>query len=233
MNFKKYLILIIITISFSANAQKRGFFSRFENLQTFDQKTFSFGYSIGIVQYDFKTDFKVPYEHLEVKGRQGFTVGILGNYNFNKNISFRFEPNIAFGSRELTFKNLINDSERNREVKSTYLNFPVFIKFKANRHINMRPYLAGGAGFAYNLSANEKNPDDNSRNVFRMFEKTYFYEIAFGVEFYTGFFKVTPSIHGVFNLKNEVIPDKDVNSPWTSNIYKMSTRAVFFKLVFE
>jgi hypothetical protein len=233
MNFKKVLILLLIVSSFTSQAQKRGFFNHFENLQWFDQQKFSYGYTIGLVQYGFKTSFKTPYEHIEVQDQGGFSVGILGTYNYNKNLSLRFEPNLAFGTRKLTFKNLITDFDRNREVKSTYINLPLLIKFNANRHLNMRPYLAAGVGLAYNLNSNEDNPDDNSQGVFRMNKNSYFYELAFGVEFYTANFKVTPSIRGIFNFKNEVIPDADQNSPWTSNIDEMMTRAIMFKLTFE
>ncbi len=234
MKLKKTILLFLFIISTTLSfAQKRGFFNHFENLEWFDRQKFSYGYTLGIVQYDFKTSFKTAYENIEVKSQGGFSVGILGNFNFNKNLSLRLEPNIAFGKRILTFKNLITEQDRTREVQSTYINIPLLLKFNANRHLNIRPFLAAGAGLAYNLNSNETNPDDNSQGIFRSYKKAYYYELAFGVEFYTGNFKVTPSIRGIFNFKNEVIPDADPNSPWTSNIDYMTTRAVMFKLTFE
>ncbi len=234
MKKKQIIVFFLILLSTSTSfAQKRGFFNQFENLQWFDQQKFSYGYTLGLINYDFKTSFKTPYEHIEVQSQGGFTVGVLGNYNLNKNLSLRLEPNIAFGTRKLIFKNLITDIDRNRDLKSTYINIPLLIKLNANRHINMRPYLAAGAGIALNLNSNEELAEDNSQGVFRMNKNSYFYELAFGIEFYTANFKVTPSIHGIFNFKNEVIPDADINSPWTSNIDYMATRALMFKLTFE
>ena len=234
MKKKQILLLFLFLFTISTSfAQKRGFFNHFENFQWFDQQKFSYGYTIGLVNYDFKTNFKTPYEHIEVQSQGGFSVGILGTYRFGKNLSLRLEPNIAFGTRKLTFKNLITDIDRNRAVKSTYINIPLLLKFNANRHLNIRPYLAAGLGYALNLNSNADQVEDNSQGVFRMNKNSYFYELAFGVEFYTPNFKVTPSIRGIFNFKNEVIPDVDPNSPWTSNIDYMATRAIMFKLTFE
>ena len=84
-----------------------------------------------------------------------------------------------------------------------------------------------------NLSSNEDNPDDNRTGQFRTKTNAYSYELGFGIDFYLQYFKFSPSIRGVFSLKNEVVPDLDPNSPWTGNINKMSTRAIFINFSFH
>ena len=79
----------------------------------------------------------------------------------------------------------------------------------------------------------KKNPNDNSSGTFRMNYNTYYYEIGFGVDFYLRYFKLSPSIKGVFALNDEVIPDDDNNSPWTTNIRGLFSRAIFINFTFE
>jgi hypothetical protein len=47
------------------------------------------------------------------------------------------------------------------------------------------------------------------------------------------YFKFSPSIRGVFGMKNELIPDNDPNSPWTGNIDKIATRGIFINFAFH
>ena len=126
-----------------------------------------------------------------------------------------------------------NDSDLLREVKSTYIHVPLLLKASTKRINNFKPFIVGGISAALNLSSNEDNPDDNSAGQFRMIKNTYFYEIGFGVDFYLPYFKFSPSIRGVFAINDEIVRDKDPNSPWTSNVAKMQTRGVFINFTFQ
>ena len=66
-----------------------------------------------------------------------------------------------------------------------------------------------------------------------MTKTLYNWEIGFGIDFYTEYFKFSPSIRGIFALSNELVPDNDPNSPWTGNIDAMKTRGVFVNFTFE
>ena len=55
----------------------------------------------------------------------------------------------------------------------------------------------------------------------------------FGKILYLQYFKFSPSIRGVFSLKDELVEDNDPKSPWTGNIEKMSTRGIFLNLSFH
>ena len=59
----------------------------------------------------------------------------------------------------------------------------------------------------------------------------FYYELAFGIDFYLRYFKFSPSLRGVFSIKNE-LPENIPENPWTGNIDKMFTRAVFINLSF-
>ena len=59
------------------------------------------------------------------------------------------------------------------------------------------------------------------------------YELGIGVDIYLHYFKFSPSIRGVFAIKDELIRDKNSNSPWTGAVDYFGTRGVFINLAFH
>ena len=101
---------------------------------------------------------------------------------------------------------------------------------------NYRPFVLAGISKDFNLSSNSKNIDDNFSNVFRTESQNINYEIGLGFDFYLFYFKFSPSIRGIFSMKNELIPDSVNNpadSPRTGGISKMVSRGFAINLTFE
>jgi len=233
---KNIVAFFLLITAFSSPAQTTGMFSKkpIINLENFDKQRVHWGYFLGFNSYDFKFDYKTPTAvDVAVETAIGFNVGLVGNLRLHEYINLRFEPGLYFNQRNLTFPGFANEYDGLREVKSTYIHFPLLLKFSAARTGNIRPYLLGGVGTALNLSSNSDAKDDNSNARFRMIKWTSFYEIGIGIDLYFEYFKFSPSIRGVFSLDNELIPDNDSNSQWTSNIQSMSTRGVFVNFTFH
>lgn len=205
------------------------------NLENFDKQRVHWGYFLGFNIYDFKFDYKNPGQDIQVERTTGFNVGLVGNLRLHEYIDLRFEPGLYYTQRDLNFSGFDADDEINglREVRSTYIHFPLLLKFSSLRTGNIRPYLVGGVSRTLNLSSNFKSKDDNLQQRFRMKQWTSNYELGFGVDLYFEYFKFSPSIRGVFGLDNEIIPDADPNSPWTGNVASMKTRAVFINFTFH
>jgi len=204
------------------------------NKENFDKQRVHFGYFLGMNAIDFKFKYKnLPIEEVLVGTSIGFNLGLVANLRLSEFFNLRFEPGFYFNQRNLSFPGFTKTFDQNREVKSTYIHFPLLLKFSALRTGNIRPYLVGGFGTALNLSSNAMVIDDNKNNVFRMTKATNFYEIGFGVDIFFEYFKFSPSIRGVFSLNDELIRDNDPNSPWTGNIESMSTRGIFVNFTFH
>lgn len=203
------------------------------NLENFDKQRVHWGYFLGFNQYDFKFDYRENTGDILVDKTIGFNVGLIGNLRINDYFDVRLEPGLYYTQRNLNFPGFNDESDALREVKSTYIYIPLVLKASAKRFGNFKPYVTGGAAVSMNLSSNEKNPNDNSSGTFRMKYNTYYYEIGFGIDFYLRYFKLSPSIKGVFALNDEVLPDDDNNSPWTSNIRGLFSRAIFINFTFE
>ncbi|AXG73332.1 PorT family protein [Flavobacterium arcticum] len=204
------------------------------NLENFDKQRVHWGYFLGFNSYGFKMDYKDdPGVDVEVKGTTGFNVGLVGNLRLFEYLDLRFEPGLIYTQRNLSFPEVQDEYDRLREVKSTYIHFPLLLKFSAKRTGNVRPYLVGGFSRTLNLSSNENAQDDNLNDIFRMKKMTNNWEIGFGVDLYFEYFKFSPSIRGVFGLKDELVRDKDPNSPYTGNIEAMRTRAILINFTFH
>ena len=227
---KRFLLfLYLFFLSTSIYSQRNN--TKISNLQNFDQKKIHFGYYIGLNNYNYKLDYlnnPNSDERINIENSFGFSVGLIGDLKLRKNLNLRFEPGLKTNKLNVLYP---NDEER--EIKSTYIQLPLLLKYSAKRYNNIRPYVLGGLSTSFNLSSNQDNPQDNSSNVFRVKTNTFYYELGFGIDFYLQYFKFSPSIRGVFSLKNELIPDNTSTSIYTGNINQMSTRAIFINFSFH
>ncbi len=203
------------------------------NLESYDKPFLNWGYFLGFNQYDFQFEYKDDIADILVNKTVGFNVGLIGEMRVNEFLDVRFEPGLHYTQRDLGFPGFANEQDAIREVRSTYINFPLLLKVSTKRLGNWKPFLIGGASTSLNLSAEEDSLDDNSSGTFRLKKNTYYYEMGFGIEFYTQYFKFTPSIRGVFALNDELVRDEDPNSPWTGNIEALRTRGLFINFTFE
>ncbi len=235
-SMKKIFAIILLSLSLQSQAQfGKGLFAHdpIVNLENWDKQRVHWGYFLGFNAYDFKFDYKNVGQDIQVKGTTGFNVGLIGNLRLHEYIDLRFEPGLYYTQRDLYFPGFTDETDALREVKSTYIHFPLLLKFSALRTGNIRPFLVGGVSTSLNLGSNSESKDDNSSERFRMKKWTNNYELGFGVDLYLEYFKFSPSIRGVFGLDDEIIRDNDPNSPWTSNVGSMKTRGVFVNFTFQ
>jgi len=233
---KKIIVVFLFLNSFLFYGQGvKNMFARnpMKNKENFDKQRVHWGYFLGFNAYDFKIDMIEDAPPVLVESTTGFNVGLVGNLRLHEYIDLRFEPGLYYTQRNLMFPGFENPFDALREVKSTYIHFPLLLKFSSKRVGNVRPYLVGGFSYALNLSSSFDSREDNSSEVFRMKQWSPNYELGFGIDIYFEYFKFSPSIRGVFGLQDELIRDNDPNSPWTSNIASMKTRGVFINFTFH
>ena len=233
---KKIVVLVLLTFTLNGFAQlTKNMFSKdpIINLENFQNKRLYFGYFLGFNSYDFKIDYKTVGPDIQVKKTTGFNVGIVGDLKLHEYISLRFEPGLYYTKRDLNFPGFTTKADALREVNSTYIHFPLLLKFLSLRTGNIRPYIVGGLSTTLNLSSNSKSVDDNSEQRFRVKPWTTNYEMGLGIDFFSPYFIFSPSIRGVFGLKDELIRDNDPNSPWTGDIESIKSRAVFINFTFH
>ena len=228
------IILLLFIYNFSYSQAKK---VRIENLKNFDKQKLHFGYYLGINQYNFKIDYKQNPEYsTQMIEQLGLNIGLVGDLRISEYLNLRFEPGLHTNKGSIKFNersNFTKESDTLRSVKSTYVHLPILLKFSSKRIDNFRPYLLGGISSSFNLSSNQNSPEDNKNDVFRLKTFNFYYELGFGIDFYFQYFKFSPSIRGLFSLKNELVPDNDVNSPWTGNLDRLRTRGIFINFTFH
>ena len=229
---KKLLFLLLFSPILLA---QEGMFSKdpIINKENWNKQRVHWGYYLGFNSLDFKFDYLSVTQDIEVQSSTGFNVGLIGNLRLTEFLDFRFEPGLYITQRNLIYPNITDPVDRLREVKSTYIFFPFLLKYSALRTGNVRPYLVGGVSTALNLGSNAKAPDDNYNDRFRMTKWSNFYEVGFGIDLYFEYFVFSPSIRGVFSMKDELIRDNTPGSPWTGNIQEMKTRGFFINFAFH
>ena len=242
-NHKTYYLLILFFLFISkVDGQYPAVRERIINLPNFDEKFLHYGYYVGVNSYDYKFEYINDYYRVnnypdvQIESMTGFNVGLIGDIRINKYFNLRLEPGLLYSQRNLIYPDLPffqSENDLIREVKSTYIHIPLLIKMSAKRINNFKPYVTFGISSDYNLSSNSKNTDDNSSNVFRTVSKSFNYELGLGFDFYLYYFKFSPSIRGVFSMQNELIPDYDNSSPWTSNLKNMFSRGFVINFTFE
>ena len=233
---KKLFYFFLVLFSLTFQAQTTGIFSKnpIINLENFDKQRVYFGYFLGFNTYDFKIDYlNTPSKDIEVTSTTGFNVGVVADLRLQEYINLRFEPGLYYAQRNLTYSGFTRQIDANREIRSTFIDFPLLLKFSSKRVGNVRPYLVGGVSATLNLASNSKSVDDNYQQKFRLKPWTQNYEIGFGVDLYLEYFKFSPSIRGVFGLNDELIRDNNPDSPWTGNIATMKSRGVFVNFTFH
>lgn len=233
---KKLFYLFLVLFSLTNQAQTKGIFSKdpIINLENFDKQRIHFGFFLGFNTYDFKIDYlNTPNKDIAVASTSGFNVGIVGDLRLHEYINLRFEPGLSYSQRNLTYSGFTKQLDAEREIRSTYIDFPLLLKFSSKRVGNVKPYLVGGVSATLNLASNSKSIDDNYQQRFRLKPWTQNYELGFGVDLYLEYFKFSPSIRGVFGLNDELIRDNNPDSPWTGNIAAMKSRGVFVNFTFH
>jgi len=122
-------LLLLLLISNWATAQF-GIFGKdpLINKENFDKQRVHWGYYLGMNSADFKFDYLEPTQDIEVSSGLGFNVGLIGNLRLTDHLDFRFEPGLFITQRNLTYPLIEDRVDRLREVKSTYIHFPFFIK---------------------------------------------------------------------------------------------------------
>ncbi|MES2575105.1 MAG: porin family protein [Bacteroidota bacterium] len=240
---KKIVVLILLFIATKGQAQLANrLFSKdpIINLENFQKQRLYFGFFLGFNSYDFKIDYKTVSEDILINKSTGFNVGLVADLRLQEYISLRFEPGLYYTTRELQYATSYfpttdppTSSDKIRLVNSTYIHFPILLKFSALRTGNIRPYIVGGVSATLNLSSNSKSKDDNYEEIFRVKPWTTNYELGFGIDIFSEYFIFSPSIRGVFGFNDELIRDNDPASPWTGNIESMKTRAVFINFTFH
>ena len=214
-----FYILIFLLAGLTSTAQRL----LLKNLTTFDDKRIHFGFTLGVNSTDFgfshynvigdNPDFVAENVNgVQISGTEkiradistltpGFTVGIVTNLRLSESFDLRFLPGMSFGERKLTYNIPIQDindlgNKTFYSIKSTFLDFPLLLKYKSRKMNNQRPYLI--AGGAYRIDISKSGQED----LVRLKPLSAYLEAGVGWDSYLQFFRLSTELKFSFGLNN-------------------------------
>lgn len=161
----------------------------------------------------------------------GFSVGVIADMYMNPYFNLRFIPTIHFGDKKFVFREQNSGEEFETNVRSSYVSFPLDVKYSALRLNNYRPYLIGGVYGALDIGRKKGNPLLMKGGDFGL-------EFGIGCDIYLPFFKLCPELKfsfGLVNLLEKNRPDLvDLELiKYTDALSKATSRMVTLTFNFE
>ncbi|MFM2156493.1 MAG: hypothetical protein RL516_1242 [Bacteroidota bacterium] len=229
-----FLIFSFITASFeTVNAQR----IIVKNQEKYDKQWIHFGFLLGTN----KTNFKVSRAEnllqndsvlfLSADGQTGFDLGIISNLRIAENFDLRFTPMLAFSQRNMNYNmtlKVAGSEVVTKKIESTFIQFPLLVKFKSNRVNNYRFYVLGGAKYMIDLVSQAKVETDEQLVKLKKYD--YGYEIGFGMDLYLPLFKFAPEIKMYQGIPNILAND---NAVYTTSLSGLKSRVWSISFTFE
>lgn len=175
--------------------------------------------------------------NMEATPTYGFVIGIVGNLRLGEYFDLRFTPSLTFGERNLdyTIKNYYDSPNPQmlsvtKNIQSTFVEFPLWVRFKGKRIQNMRPYVLAGGKWALDLASNAKKKDDNTAAYVFINRKDIYALGGVGFDFYTAYFKFGTEITMSYGLFDILKRDKTI---YTGAVNRMSSKIFQISFTFE
>ncbi|HNQ11911.1 MAG TPA: porin family protein [Bacteroidia bacterium] len=228
------LLFSLLVIYKQTNAQ----INAVENLPKYDKQRIHFGFLLGINNTDFKIDRSGDFLKndslyvIESVDQSGFNLGIVTDYRLSDHFNLRFIPGLSFAQRKMNYDVYhlgINQGTEERIVESTFLQFPVDLKFKSNRIGNYRLYVL--AGVQYNIDMVSQAKVENEEKKFIKLKKNdYGYNIGAGADFYMAMFKFAIELKMYQGLNNLLVKDE---TAYTRTLDGLKSKIFLVSFTFE
>jgi hypothetical protein len=245
-----------------ADAQRK----KVMNLPKYDLEPYHFGFILAANEMHYslklKDDFQLIFHEPEMWPERpssdslqlinmtpaptpGFTIGIVGNLRLANNFDLRFVPSLSFGERHMDYqikeyKNGIDSVFSFRKSNaSTFVEFPLHIKYRSKRLNNAAAYLIGGVNYRIDLASQKKNERDIALQEggtitiiegIRIKRNDISFEIGTGFDFYTNFFKFGVELKMSYGLGNIIEADEYI---YSSSVESLKNKVFQISFTFE
>ena len=232
---KVFHIIFLLAVPLILFAQEK----RPRNLPAYDYKKLHFGFTVGgnIMDFSFQRDpGAANYLYGDVSVVQpGFQVNVVSDLRLSDYWTLRFLPGVNFGQREFTYYNPSDMSDVTEMlVESSFLDFPLLLKYRSERLNNYRPYVIGGLSFRYDMAA-RKDYDEDTEVYVRLKPADLYLEMGFGVDTYLQYFKFAPEIKLAVGLANILVdqPASQENATYVESFKRLRSFLVMVNFHFE
>ena len=228
-----WVILFFLVIS-QGYSQKNKINNRTKNLPNYDDRTFHYGFTIGINSASYNvnpSDFYLKNNDsilgINSINSLGFTLGFIVNFHISDNFDLRLLPNVGFYNRNIEYK-FPTRGKIIQEIESNVIELPLLLKYKSRRQGNFRAYVIGGVKPGVEVASNKKL--SNGKENLRVQDIDLVLEYGFGIDVYNPMFKFSPEIRFAHGIPNMLIKDPNI---FSKTLDRVSTHTVTLYFHFE
>lgn len=238
---KRAHLFLIILLSFmaigaqEAMAQKYSHKKKVQNLREFDRKKLHFGFNLGVNVGDFGLTSSILSSDsllgLYTVKQPGFNIGTVADYHILPELNIRFLFTLSFAQRDLLYTYRRGPTTTTTQVKpieSTYLDFPLNLKYRSLRYNNFAAYVIGGGMYSLDLASNEDAPPGDA--PVKIKRHTYSYQVGGGFDFFLEYFKFGLELKMSYGIGNINIPD---NTTFSAPIDEIRSKVFTISFLFE
>ncbi len=208
------------------------------NLPKYDHQRIHFGFTLGLNSSNFRVqkvdDFKEQDSiySIEPGAVMGLNLGIISNLRIGNHFDLRFIPALSFAQRNLEYNFYYPGSSGNlitKKIESTYLEFPLNLKFKSKRINNYRVYVLAGGRYSIDMVSQAK-VQNRDKDIVKLERYDYGYEIGMGFDFYMTYFKFSPEIKMFNGLNNLLVSE---NTAFARPLKGLKSKIFLISFTFE
>lgn len=201
------------------------------------KRRFHFGFALAYNKssffYDLKPDFTFEDSllSLNVESAPGFNLNIISSLHINNNWKLRFLPGLSFQERVLNFRFLDKDGEVVKEtdrIESTFVDFPLLLKWRTDRINNWCVYLLGGGQYSLDMASRQQV--NGNENIVRIKRGDQALVIGGGFDFFLKYFKFGVELKLNAGIPNIYVED---NNLFSDPISRIRTKSWVLSLTFE
>ena len=206
-NKVRILLFTLLLLPFSGKGQEAFQF----NLPFSDDKWLHYGFSIGLHGSNFQLKYSEKFVTNEMDSVHsimpasafGFSLGFITDFRIVEQFNFRVMPKVSFYEFPVDFNYTDGTTDR-QLIEATFIEMPILIKYKSERHKNFRVYFVGGLAPGLEVSGKRRKEQSENRLLTNDFNLNL--EMGMGIDMYFPLFKFSPEVRfskGLLNLLKE------------------------------
>lgn len=163
----------------------------------------------------------------------GFDIGIVSSLKLAKYLNLRFVPTLSFGSRTVEYTFRYKDSVdimQAKKVESTFMHFPLYLKYQSRRLGNFRAYIIGGFKYSIDMASQANKKSKDGEAPIKLRKHDYAVDVGTGVDFFLTYFKFGIELKMSYGLKNLLFPE---NTDYTNSVKRLNSKIFQLSFTFE